>query len=343
LIITNPHFWTDVLVHDDVSVSVIELQLQRTGLILPLRLWITSAGSLKTNTFIPSLAAQVKLADVEKWIGMPLPNLRDLHLGGLTVNGHPHTIRIFLPKLEKLSFGLTVPRFFFPESQLRYLGFVNSLVTMDKLSQYMMHCQGTLETLYLDDVTVTDMDAPGAGFPLLVMPRVEEVVIQTPGGDGFASLLLTNVHYPELRSLTFGASSGKKFGSWNPLTQGDINLPNLEILDFDGGRMPTGAFRDVLESTANIRKLVMPRFGSEEQLSAAVDALVAWSHREGKRLEELAVVDLNAKDMVRIIQALPSVRTLDMSRTSKKREPAGDSEEWLWLQEHVDNLVEEEG
>ncbi|KAG8893056.1 hypothetical protein FRC01_013794, partial [Tulasnella sp. 417] len=171
------------------------------------------------------------------------------------------------------------------------------------------------------------------------MPHVEEVVIQTPGGDGLASLLLTNVHYPQLISLTFGTPPGKTFGSWNPIRQGDINLPNLEILDFDGGRMPTGAFRDVLESTLNVRKLVMPRFGSEEHLSAAVDALVAWSSRGGKRLEELVVADLDVKDLVRIVRALPSVRTLDISRISKKGEPTGDSEEWLWLQEHVDNVV----
>ncbi|KAG8892961.1 hypothetical protein FRC01_013850, partial [Tulasnella sp. 417] len=171
------------------------------------------------------------------------------------------------------------------------------------------------------------------------MPHVEEVVIQTPGGDGLASLLLTNVHYPELHSLTFGASPGKTFGPWHQPPRGDINLPNLEILNFDGGRMPTGAFRDVLESTLNVRKLVMPRFGSEEQLRAAVDALVAWSRRGGKRLEELVVADLDVKDLVRIVRALPSVRTLDMSRTSKKGKPTGGSEEWLWLQEHVDNLV----
>lgn len=378
VIITNPRFWTDVLVQGNVNVEVIKMQLQRSGQCLPLRLWVTSDALTKTTAldailpyakrlrglFLeplpftpveglqttyrpPTFASQVKLADVEKWIGMPLPNLRDLHLGGLTVNGQPPTIRISLPKLEKLSFGMTVPRFFFPESRLRYLGFINSLITIEKLSEYLRHSQETLETLILDEVTVTDVDAPGEGLTNMVMPQITEVVIRIPGGDGLAELLLTNVHYPELRSLTFSASPGRRFGTWHRLPIGGIQLRNLDLLDFDGGIMPLGAFQDILESTASLGKLVMPWFSSEEQLSAAVDALVAWGGRVGngtKSLVKLVAADLDAKDLVRIIEALPAVRSLDVTRAFKKRKFArDDSEEWRWLQEHVDNLIGFEG
>ncbi|KAG8935774.1 hypothetical protein FRC00_010382 [Tulasnella sp. 408] len=352
-IITNPRFWTDVLVQDDVNVDVIKLQLQRSGQCLPLRLWVTSgaltkttvletilpyakrmsglfleplpfasAEDLKTINRSPTFASQVKLTDVEKWIGMPLPNLLDLHLGGLTVDGQPPTIRISLPRLEKLSFGMTVPRFFFPESRLRYLGFINSLVTIEKLAGYLMHCQETLETLNLDNVTVTDLDAPGEGLRNLVMPHITEVVIRIPGGDGLAELLLTNVHYPELRSLTFSASPGRRFGAWHRPPNGRIHLPNLDVLDFDGSIMPIAAFRDILEGIRSMGKLVMPRFGSEEQLGAAVDVLVAWGRREGndaQGLEELVATDINAKDLIKIVEALPAVRSLDVSRASKTK------------------------
>ncbi|KAG8914323.1 hypothetical protein FRC00_014483 [Tulasnella sp. 408] len=377
VIITNPRFWTDVFIQGDVDVDVTKLQLQRSGPCLPLRLWVTSgaltkttaldailpyakrlsglfleplpftsAEDLQTTNRPPTFASQVKLTDVEKWIGMPLPNLRDLHLGGLTVNGQPPTIRISLPKLEKLSFGMTVPRFFFPESRLRHLGFINSLITMAKLSEYLTHCQETLETLNLDEVTVTDVDAPGEGLPDMVMPHLTEVVIRIPGGDGLAKLLLTNVHCPELRSLTFSASPGRRFGTWHHIPIGGLHLPNLDVLDFDGGIMPLEAFRDILESTASMGKLVMPWFSSEEQLSAAVDALVAWGGRAGndtKSLIKLVAADLDAKDLVRIVKALPAVRILDVSRAFKKRKFAKESVEWRWLQEHVDNLVGFEG
>ncbi|KAG9050251.1 hypothetical protein FS837_006692 [Tulasnella sp. UAMH 9824] len=353
VIITNPRFWTDVFVQDDVDVDVIELQLQRSGQCLPLRLWVTSGALTKTtalDAILPyanrmsglfleplplvsakdlqtinrsaTFASQVKLTDVEKWIGMPLPNLRDLHLGGLTVDGQPPTIEISLPKLEKLSFGMTVPRFFFPKSWLRYLGFINSLVTMAKLSEYLMHCQETLETLNLDTVTVTDLDAPGEGLRNLVMPHISEVVIRIPGGDGLAELLLTEVHYPELRSLTFSASPGRRFGAWHRPPDGGIHLPKLDVLDFDGSIMPIGAFRDILEGTRSMGKLIMPRFGSEEQLSAAIDALVGWARREGndaESLEELVTADLSARDLARIVEALPAVRNLDVFIASKTK------------------------
>ncbi|KAG8935775.1 hypothetical protein FRC00_010383 [Tulasnella sp. 408] len=349
---------------NDVNVSIMKLQLQRSGQCLPLRLWLTSGAVTQTTALdailpyakrldgifleplplnlSPTFASPVRLNDVEKWIEMPLPNLRDLHLGAFTINEHPPTVRVSLPKLEKLSFGMTVPRFFFPQSRLRYLGFIHSLVTMSKLSEYMTHCQETLKTLNLEQVTITDVDAPGEAFPHLVMPHVTEVVIQAPGGDSLAELLLINVQYPELRSLTFSASPGRRFGPWDEPAARAIHLPDLKILDFDGGIMPIGAFRDVLNGAASVRKLVMPGFASDEQLGAAVDVLVAWSNRQGngpKGLEELVTADLDTKDLVRIVQALPSVRTLNVSRVSKARKPAGDSEVGRWLREHVDNLV----
>lgn len=347
-----------------------KLQLQRTGQCLPLRLWVASralTGTLALGVILPyskrlegifleplprlsvsgptnrsvTFALQVKLADLQKWLGMPLPNLQYLHLGGLTVNGNPHTIQISLLNLEKLSFGMTVPRFFFPESRLRYLGFINSLVTMQKLFGYLSHCEETLEKLCLDGVTMTDVDAPGEGFPSLVMPHVTELIIQTPGGDGLAELLLTNIYYPELHFLTFGASPGTRFGPWHQPPSGGIHLQNLEVLDFDDGILSARAFQDVLEGAPNIRKLVMPRFNSEDS-KAAVDALVAWGAREGKdtsRLVEVVATDLRPKDMIRIIEALPSIRTLDMSRALKKGKQAGDLEEWKWLKDRVYNPV----
>ncbi|KAG9050252.1 hypothetical protein FS837_006693 [Tulasnella sp. UAMH 9824] len=364
VITMNPRFWTDVFLQDDVNVSIMKLQLQRTGQCLPLRLWLTSGAVAQTTTLdailpyakrldgifleplqlnlSPTFASPVRLNDMEKWIGMPLPNLRDLHLGAFTINEHPPTVRASLPKLENLSFGLTVPRFVFPQSGLRYLGFFSSLVTMRKLSEYMTHCQETLKTLNLEQVTMTDVDAPEGAFPHLVMPHVTEVVIKAPGGNSLAELLLTNVHYPKLCSLTFSASPGRRFGSWDEPAARDIHLPDLQILDFGGGIMPIGAFRDLLNSAPSVRKLVMPGFASEEQLGAAVNVLVAWSNRQGnglKSLEELVTADLDTKDLVKLVQALPSVRTLDVSRVSKTQKAARDSEEGRWLREHVDNLV----
>lgn len=371
IVIANPNFWTDMLIQDNADMATIKLHLQRAGEYLPLQLWVTTGAltgtaaldailqcadrlggiflqplilpSQNNNTnVLETFASQVTMTDLQKWIGIPLPNLRHLHLGALIVGGQPPTVQLTLPSLQKMSFGMAVPRFFFPESGLRYLGFISSLVTMEKLGVYFSHCRETLETLCLNGVTLTDINAPGQGFPELVMPHVTKVIILIPGGDGLAQLLLTNVTYPELRSLTFGASPGKEFGAWHHSPTGVIHFPNLDVLDFDGGILPVGAFRDILKGAEGIRKLVIPRFSSQGYLDMAVDTLVAWSGQEGRgnrRLEELVATGLNAEDMIRVVKALPSLQTLDVSGASNQGEEVRDSDEWRWLEEHVVNLI----
>ncbi|KAG8946151.1 hypothetical protein FRC04_012006 [Tulasnella sp. 424] len=371
IVIANPNFWTDVLIQDHVDMTALKLHLHRAGEYLPLQLWLTTAALTDTATLdailpcadrlggiflqpllmpsqdnttdaLETFASQVTMTNLQRWIGIPLPNLRYLHLGALIVGGQPPTVQLTLPNLQKMSFGMMVPRFYFPESGLRYLGFISSLVTMEKLGVYFTHCQETLETLCLDGVTLTDINAPGQGFPELVMPHVTTAVILIPGGDGLAGLLLTNVSYPELRSLTFGATSGKEFGEWHPSLAGAIHLPNLDVLDFDGGILPVGAFQDILKGAEGIRKLVIPRFASQGYLDIAVNSLVAWSGQEGRgnrRLEEVVATGLNAVDMIRVVKALPSLKTLDVSGASNEGGEVRDSDEWRWLEEHVVNLI----
>ncbi|KAG8992171.1 hypothetical protein FRB90_001067 [Tulasnella sp. 427] len=369
----DPRLWTDVFLQHPVDPTVLKLRLKLAGQSLSLRLWVTSdalkdtaalevlrpcayrfngmflqplsslAASEISSTNSPTFASQVGIRDIEKWIALPLPNLRYLHLGGLTVDGNPPTIEQSLPKLKKLSFGMTVPRFVFPNAQLQYLGFALSLLTLQKLSEYLLHCGETLETLCLDGVTIADMGSTGEGFPALVLPHLTEMIMLTPGGNGLAKLLLTKIHCPSLHSLTFSASPGKRFGAWHRQSNSqELRIPSIDLLNFNGGTMPIGAFRDILDCTAGIRKLNLPRFGTAAQRNTAVDALISWGTRKGTdpgNVEEVVVTGLGVQDMVKIVVSLPSIKTLDVSRSTLEGKDGIYSSEWRWLVENVENLI----
>lgn len=338
ILVGNPSFWTDVAV-DSVTQSLdIEVQLKRAGNLL-LNIWLTPDGvgnreaqqqlQIHTLRWASLMVANrpvpqpgeyltdtiIYAGDVEAWINGPLPNLHQMHIGGLSFNAmNGSNADLALPGLRGASFGWNVPRFHLPESPaLTGLAFTGCYSPLSNFIRYLAEAALSLKRLTVRDSTITNNTGPNNGWAAaspIIMPNLENFSIRSC--EGYVNLLhdlLNHIQSPNLLVFAYDAR-GDRNSPW-PSPVIHLDLGRLVEMDLHAHILAPEALANLLTAASVLQVLMMPSLsGGIDMVEAAGEVVRAHC---SVCLKELHVRGVSMSWLRRVLEVLPAVKTLNLT------------------------------